>query len=205
MRGAAPPAAQLLELADKLTHLSAIRFDMWSVRPLGVSSFANAMGARLRDLRIKGEPITHGYMGDSELSVISKQCPNLESFTYILGSSYYERGRDHMTEYGIGELVRRGANLARLELDGTQNVGLSAFQTIAALVEAQARRNQADADEGGEPYVPCVLRYLHLKNIESLDNPGDAATAVKTRLAACLGTFIHFPGGGHGGVPLGVD
>ena len=206
MRGAAP-TVQLLELADKLTHLSAICFDMWSVGPLGVSSFANAMGTGLRDIRISASTITHNYVGDSQLLVISEHCPNLERFTYIInfGLSYYERHRDHMTYYGVGELVRRGANLARLELQGTQNVGISAFETIATLAEAQARRDQADADDGGEPCVPCVLRHLHVKHVESLDNPGDAATAVKTRLAACLGTFIHFSGGGHGGVPLGMD
>ena len=129
-----PKEQEMLALCGHLPQLAAVRFDMWCISESGVGSIVGAIGARLRVLCVQGETITGNYIGDGTLIALTTVCPNLERFTYVLGTSYWNAGADGLSERGVVALVRDGKRLARLELEGTQNVGLTAFQDIAQML-----------------------------------------------------------------------
>ena len=129
-----PKEQEMLALCGHLPQLAAVRFDMWCISESGVGSIVDAIGARLRVLCVQGETITGNYIGDGTLIALTTVCPNLERFTYVLGTSYWNAGADGLSERGVVALVRDGKRLARLELEGTQNVGLTAFQDIAQML-----------------------------------------------------------------------
>ena len=147
----------MLALCGHLPQLAAVRFDMWCISESGVGSIVGAIGARLRVLCVQGETITGNYIGDGTLIALTTVCPNLERFTYVLGASYWNAGADGLSERGVVALVRDGKRLARLELEGTQNVGLTAFQDIAQMLggggfaACGGASSAATAQGGGAP------------------------------------------------------
>ena len=66
----------LLAVARDLPRLQSLRIDMWTATSLGVGYFARAMGARLLDLRVADDGITHNYITDGTLRVIAPEDPN---------------------------------------------------------------------------------------------------------------------------------
>jgi hypothetical protein len=128
-----PADEQLVVLPNHFPHLTKIRFDMWKVTNMGISSLAENMADRLLDLRIKGDTCEppRGYLLDSTLIQIASVCPNLERFAYWIRFQYYEGEHDGLSEIGIMALLRNCNKLKHLLLVDTKQVGLAVFEFIA--------------------------------------------------------------------------
>lgn len=131
-----PKDADLLAAARDLPRLRSLRIDMWNATPFGVQGFARAMGARLLDLRMADDGITHNYVTDSVLSVIAGSCPALTRLSLVGaagGGSYYRQGQDHCTTAGITMLLDGvGSTLARLDIFKKGNVDRAETGTAIA-------------------------------------------------------------------------
>ena len=121
-----PKDADLLAVARDLPRLQSLRIDMWTATSLGVGYFARAMGARLLDLRVADDGITHNYITDGTLRVIATSCPALARLSLVGaagGCSYYRQGQDRCTAAGITALLDGvGSTLVRLDIYKKGNV-----------------------------------------------------------------------------------
>jgi hypothetical protein len=129
-----PSDEQLVALPNHFPHLRKIRFNMWKVTNVGISSLSESMADRLLDLRIKGYTSLN-YAGrtlsDSTLIQVANVCPNLERFDYWISLQHHVPENDALSEIGVMALLRSCTKLKHLSLIDTKKVGLAAFEFIA--------------------------------------------------------------------------
>lgn len=155
---------QLLNLATHITNLTKIRFEMWRVSSFGIGQFAEAMGDRLLDLRVKGEWITGSYLSDSTMTDIGRLCPNLERFEYSQSDWYKgQENYDPLRGHGVVGLIQACPKLKHLALKNLPNMLLKTFNDMAD--------------------NPSPLKHLHVRGVASLFG-SDEATHVRSLLCA---------------------
>ena len=127
-----PTDADLVAASTLFPRLTKIGFNMRHATCNGAVTMARNLGERLLDLRIMGETTSQcaSYLSDGDLENISRACPNLMRFTYVLRHVWnvpYEQAKDKLTGRGIQALIGNCSNLECLVLENTKNIDLAAF------------------------------------------------------------------------------